>query len=148
MNAPKLFEFKKKYRLHNILNKVNKSHTYSINQYNNNFNKFKHKYFTSKSKSYTNNKYKGSLEDYHNSYNKFRFYYNENKSYYNNKHNYSNNTTKNSFNKFKYYYHSNIYDKKNYITKSQAIKEEIDDVIENRFITIFLLKLYHMAILI
>lgn len=146
MKAPKILEFKKKYRINNILNRKYKSHSYSVHDYKNNFNKYKFNY--TKSKSYSNNKYQGSLEDYHNSYNKYKFYYNENKSYYNNSHNYSNDNTKNAFNKNKYYYHSNIYDKKNYISKSQALKEEIDETIENRFITIFLLKIYHMALLI
>jgi hypothetical protein len=149
-NAPKLLEFKKKYNIwsnNDIINNSNKhcrniskNHTYSNIQYRNVFNKIKFKY--NKSHTYTHNK-DHSIHSKKNIYDKYKLYYGSNIDNYKNTPDYNRKQELNEFNKNKYYYNMSIDDKpKYYMTKENAIKEEIDETIENRFITIFLLSIW------
>ena len=141
IKAPKLLEFKKKYSI-NIKKKENiKSHTYSIHQYKNSFNKLKMNY--NKKRSNTLQCVKDIRE---NQYNRLKFYYGSNIDNYKNTHNYHRDSEFNGFNKKKYYYNVDVGDNKDYMTKEKCIKEELDETIENRFITIFLLHIWNNVV--
>jgi hypothetical protein len=141
--APKLLEFKKYYNIALQKKNYKKSHTYSCHQHKNEFNKLKFYYNKKRNNSLENDRNKKKIITI-SEYNKYKFYYNTNIDTYKNTHEYHRNYEMNSFNKNKYYYNSNIGDKpKFHMSKEQAIKEEIDETIENRFITIFLLYVWN-----
>jgi hypothetical protein len=142
INAPKLLEFKKRYNITVKHKQHIKSHTYSNCEYKNSFNKLKFNYNKQRNFSITE-KTDNSRSIKVSAYNKYKFYYTKNIDNYKNTHDYNRTKELDSFNKNKYYYNSNVGDKPRfYMTKEDAIKEEIDETIENRFITIFLLHVW------
>ena len=150
MYAPKFNEFKDKYG-HNlntllrdrILKK--KSYTYSNCDAKRLFNKNKFHYNKSKSLSTKPNIHKKS--DIHAKYKEYKYYYNTDGGYYKNRPEYNRDQTFRSFNNNKYYFNTSINDRNvEKMSKYDAIKSEIDESIENRFITLFFFKLYRLSL--
>lgn len=150
MHAPKFNEFKKKYG-HNLdcllRDKTikKKSYTYSNCDAKKLFNK--NKFYYTKSKTLSTKPEIHKKRDDHASYKEYKYYYHTDSGYYRNKPEYHRDDNFRSFNNNKYYYNTNIYDREPIkMSKYDAIKKEIDDSIENRFITIFFFKLYRLVL--